>query len=81
MSNSEVSDRFRGQAEPLLTPFNRRWVVERTFAWLKGFQAIRTRYTGRGSSYLALVQFACALILSRRIEAAFAQAYYVRDIL
>jgi transposase len=48
----------------------RRWVVERTFAWLKGFRAIRTRYTGRGSNYLALVQFACALILGRRIAAA-----------
>jgi putative transposase len=48
----------------------RRWVVERTFAWLKGFRAIRTRYTGRGCNYLALVQFACALILGRRIEAA-----------
>ncbi len=23
----------------------RRWVVERTFAWLKGFRAVRTRYT------------------------------------
>ena len=48
----------------------RRWVVERTFAWLKGFRAIRTRHTGRGSNYLALVQFACTLILGRRIEAA-----------
>lgn len=48
----------------------RRWVVERTFAWLKGFRAIRTRYICRGSNYLALVHFACALILGRRIEAA-----------
>ena len=48
----------------------RRWVVERTFAWLKGFRAIRTRYTCRGKNYLALLHLACALILSRRIEAA-----------
>ncbi len=48
----------------------RRWVVERTHAWLKGFRAIRTRYTCRGKNYLALVQFACALILGRRIEKA-----------
>jgi transposase len=48
----------------------RRWVVERTFAWLKGFRAIRTRYTCRGCNYLALVQLACALILGRRIETA-----------
>ncbi len=48
----------------------RRGVVERTFAWRKGFRAIRTRYTGRGCNYLALVQFAGALILGRRLKAA-----------
>ena len=47
----------------------RRWVVERTLAWLKGFRAIRTRHTCRGKNYLALLHLACALILSRRIEA------------
>lgn len=46
----------------------RRWVVERTFAWLKGFRAIRTRYACRGRHYLALLQFACAFVLGRRIE-------------
>jgi putative transposase len=47
----------------------RRWVVERTIAWLKGFRAIRTRYTCRGKNFLALLHLACALVLSRRIEA------------
>ena len=47
----------------------RRWVVERTFAWLKGFRGIRTRYTCRGTNYLALLHLACALVLTRRIEA------------
>lgn len=46
----------------------RRWVVERTFAWLKGFRAIRTRYTCRGTNYLALLHLACVLLLARRIE-------------
>lgn len=32
----EVRDRWRTPA--------RRWVVERTFAWLKGFRSLRTRY-------------------------------------
>jgi transposase len=62
-----------GEEKPIGTAEShpaRRWVVERTFAWLKGFRAIRTRYNGRGCNYLALVQFACALILGRRIEAA-----------
>ena len=47
----------------------RRWVVERTLAWLKGFRAIRTRYACRGKNHLALPHLACALVLSRRIEA------------
>jgi putative transposase len=47
----------------------RRWVVERTFAWLKGFRAIRTRYCQRLCNYLAMVHFACAIILLRRIVA------------
>jgi len=46
----------------------KRWVVERTFAGLKGFRAIRTRYVCRGNNYLALLQVACAFILGRRIE-------------
>ncbi len=47
----------------------RRWVVERTFAWLKGFRAIRTRYTCKRANYLALRHLACALMLTRRVEA------------
>jgi IS5 family transposase len=43
----------------------RRWVVERFFAWLKGFRAIRTRYTCSGRLYDALLDLACALILFR----------------
>ncbi|MBF0416539.1 MAG: IS5 family transposase [Magnetococcales bacterium] len=45
----------------------RRWVIERTFAWLKGFRAIRTRYSMYGENYLAMIRFACALIVFRRI--------------
>lgn len=46
----------------------RRWVVERTFAWLKGFRAVRTRYTCKGANYLALLHLACSLVLARRLE-------------
>ena len=45
----------------------RRWVVERTIAWLKGFRAIRTRYCQRLCNYLAMVQFACAIIIFRKL--------------
>ncbi len=44
-------------------------VVERSFAWLIGFWAIRTQCTCRGKNHLALLHLACALVLSRRIEA------------
>jgi putative transposase len=48
----------------------RRWVVERTIAWMKGFRAIRTRYLCKAKNYLAMIHLACALILSRKLEAA-----------
>lgn len=41
----------------------RRWVVERTFAWLNKRRAIRIRWTKKACSWLALLQFACAHIL------------------
>ncbi len=47
----------------------RRWVVERTIAWLKGFRAIRTRYVCKTQNYLALIQLACAQILFRKLQA------------
>ena len=47
----------------------RRWVVERTFAWLKGFRAIRTRYCHYLSTFIAFVKLACAIIVFRKIYA------------
>jgi len=47
----------------------RRWVVERTFAWLKGFRALRARYFRYGENYLAILKLACAIIVSRRVFA------------
>ena len=46
----------------------RRWVVERTIAWLKGFRAIRTRYFCKTQNYLAMIHLTCALIVSRKLE-------------
>ena len=45
----------------------RRWVVERTFAWLKGFRSIRTRYCRRLNNFMGLVYLACACILWRKL--------------
>lgn len=41
----------------------RRWVVERTFAWLNKRRAIRIRWTKKACNWLALLQFACAHII------------------
>jgi putative transposase len=46
----------------------RRWVVERTFAWLKGFRGIRTRYCHRLCNFLAMIHFACSIITFRRLD-------------
>jgi putative transposase len=45
----------------------RRWVVERTLAWLSKCRAILVRYDKKPKNYLGLVQFACALIWYRRL--------------
>ena len=45
----------------------RRWVVERTFAWLSKCRAILVRYDKNPEHYLSLLQFACALLWYRRL--------------
>jgi putative transposase len=44
----------------------RRWVVERTLAWLSKCRAILVRYDKKACNYLALLQLACSLIWYRR---------------
>ena len=44
----------------------RRWVVERTPAWLSKCRAILVRYDKKVSNYIGLIQLACALIWYRR---------------
>ena len=45
----------------------RRWVVERTWAWLSKCRAILVRYDKNPQHYLGLLQFACALLGYRRL--------------
>lgn len=45
----------------------RRWVVERTIAWLQKCRALLVRYDKKAENYLGLVQLACALLWSRRL--------------
>ena len=44
----------------------RRWVVERTLAWLSKCRAILVRYDKKASNYMGLLQLACALLWFRR---------------
>jgi putative transposase len=44
----------------------RRWVVERTLAWLSKCRAILVRSDKHGCNELGLIQLACALLWSRR---------------
>jgi putative transposase len=44
----------------------RRWVVERTIAWLNRCRAILVRYAKKSSNYLALIKIACILLWYRR---------------
>jgi putative transposase len=44
----------------------RRWVVERTLAWLRKCRAILVRYNKNAGNYLGLLHLACALIWYRR---------------
>ena len=46
----------------------RRWVVERTLAWLQKCRAILIRYDKKASNYLGLLQLACALLWYRRLH-------------
>lgn len=44
----------------------RRWVVERTLAWLSKCRGLLVRYEKHARNYLGLLQLACALIWLRR---------------
>jgi putative transposase len=41
----------------------RRWVIERTLSWQNDFRSLRTRWAKKADNWLALIHFACALVL------------------
>lgn len=49
-----------------LRRYCRRWKVERLFGWLQNFRRLVTRYERHVENFLAFVQLACIVILSRR---------------
>jgi len=46
----------------------RRWVVERTLAWLSKCRGILVRYDKKDTNYLGLIQLACGLLWFRRLH-------------
>lgn len=46
----------------------RRWVVERTLAWMSKCRAILVRHAKKSCNYLAMVQLACVLLWYRRLH-------------
>jgi putative transposase len=49
-------------------PAARRWVVERTLAWLSKCRAVLVRYDKKSCNYLGLLKLACALLWFRRLR-------------
>jgi putative transposase len=46
----------------------RRWVVERTLAWLSKCRALLIRYDKHDENFLGLIQLACGLLWYRRLH-------------
>jgi transposase len=49
----------------------RRWVVERSFAWLHAFKRLRIRSERRADIHQAMLSLACAVICLRRLLTSF----------
>jgi transposase len=50
-----------------LRRYRRRWIVERTNAWLQNFRRLVVRYERSAEIYEGLVHLACALITLRKV--------------
>jgi len=60
--------RHRGECTPARRQHPaRRWVVERTGSWHNRYRKLLIRFEKKVENYLGLVQFACALIVYRRL--------------
>lgn len=50
-----------------LRRYSRRWIVERTFAWMHSYRRVVTRFEKRVDLYEGFVQLACAFIAINRL--------------
>jgi transposase len=51
-----------------LRRYVRRWIVERTNAWIQNFRRLVVRYERSAEIFLGLVHMACALIALKRVS-------------
>jgi transposase len=63
-SNNRVATHQDGRK---LRRYKRRWVVERTNAWLQNFRRLVVRYERSAKNFTALVHLACALTTLKRV--------------
>lgn len=49
----------------ILHRYQRRWKVERFFAWLQNFRRVATRFDYKAENYLGFVHLGCIIILLR----------------
>lgn len=54
-----------------LRRYSRRWIVERTIAWLHNFRRIVTRWDYHDHLYLSFVKLGCLFIMLRRFSDCF----------
>lgn len=50
-----------------LQRYRRRWIVERTIAWLLDLRRLTVRWERKAEHYLAFLHLACAMIALRRV--------------
>ncbi|MEE9240704.1 MAG: IS5 family transposase [bacterium] len=50
-----------------LRRYRRRWLVERTHAWLQNYRRVLVRYERLASLYLGFVHLACALVVLKKV--------------
>jgi transposase len=50
-----------------LRRYRRRWIVERTIAWLLNLRRLTVRWERKAEHYLAFLHLACAMIALRRV--------------
>jgi len=50
-----------------LRRYQRRWKIERLFAWLQNFRRLVVRYEHHLLNFLGMIQLGCIIILLRRV--------------